>query len=136
MFPPNLNLEPKSSSQWSHTNPKNKMKEGLEFYKIEFRHFTDFRSNFHSQLSSTAHGNENTIYTFLRTPEENLPKLIADLRVSIAHFDATLVSALECYIRLYLGRNKNSKQIIKSMFPDHYSRFHDFQAQIRESYGK
>ena len=76
-------------------------------------HFTDFRFESHKNLSSTSHGNKNTIYTFMRTPEENRPKLEADLTISIAHFDTTLESALKCYVSLYLGRNKDYRELAK-----------------------
>ena len=117
MFPPDLDLEPKSPSQWSHTNPRVRIKEGLELYKIEPPHFADFRFRFHSALSSTAHGNDSTTYTLIRTPEENLPKLESDLTASIAHFQVVLLSALKCYIKLYLGRNKDYREIVQLCFP-------------------
>ena len=135
IFPPDLDL-PKRSGQWTDTSRKDKIKEGLKVYKIEFPHFADFRSEFHSRLSSTAHGNKNTIYTFLRTPEENRLKLEIDLTLSAGQFDITLLSALECYIKLYLGQNKDYREIIKSIFPCQYLQFHNFQGQIKDSYGK
>ena len=118
MFPPNLNLKPKSPFQWSHTIPTDKIEKGLKLYKIERPDFADWRFDFHKMLSFTAHGNENTIHMLAQTPEENLPKLEADFRVSIPHFDTVLVSALKCYIKLYLGRNNDCEKIVKSMFPD------------------
>ncbi len=45
-------------------------------------------------------------------------KLEEDLTKSIAFFEATLESALKCYVRLYLGRNVDHGEIVKSMFPD------------------
>ena len=69
-------------------------------------------------MSSTAHGNDNTINTLIQTPEKNLHKLEEDLTKSIAFFEATLESALKCYVRLYLGRNVDHGEIVKSMFPD------------------
>ncbi len=60
-FPPNLQL-PKRETQWTDTSRKGKIENGLKFYKIELPHFMDFRSKFHSQWSSTAHGNKDTIY--------------------------------------------------------------------------
>ena len=111
MFPPELDLKPKSGSQWSHTHPKDKNEQGLKLYNIEPSHFVDFRYEFHKGLSSTAHGNENTIHMFTRTPEENRPKLEADLTVSIAHLQVVLESALKCYIQLYLGRNADYRKI-------------------------
>lgn len=75
MFPPKLDLKSKSGSQWSDTHPKDKIEQGLKLYKIEPPQFADFRFGFHSNLSATAHGNDHTIYTFMQTPEENLPKL-------------------------------------------------------------
>ena len=118
LFPPELNLKRKSKTEWSHTSRKEKIEKGLKFYKIETSHFADFRSDFHSHLSSTSHGNEHTIYTFMRTPEENLPKLQADFTLSIAHFETTLESALKCYVNLYLGRKKDYREIIESMYPN------------------
>ena len=118
MFPPKLDLKPKSSSQWSPTSRKDKIEQGLKKYNIETDHFAEFRFSFHSNLSSTAHGNPNTIYTFTRTPQENLPQLEANLSISIAHFETTLESALKCYIHFYLGRNNDCKNIIDSMFPN------------------
>ena len=118
MFPPHLNLEPKSRFQWSHTIPTDKINQGLKLYKIERPDFADWRFDFHRMLSFTAHGNENTIHMFERTPEENRPKQTADLTLSIAHFDTVLVSALNCYIKFYLGRNNDCRKIVKSMFPD------------------
>ena len=118
MFPPTLDLKPKSSSQWSPTSPEDKIEQGLKKYNIETDHFADFRFGFHSNLSSTAHGNPNTIYTFTRTPQENLPQLEANLSISIAHFEITLESALKCYIHFYLGRYNDCKNIIDSMFPN------------------
>ena len=115
MFRPKLDLKPKSGSQWSDTHPKDKIEQGLKLYKIEPPHFADFRFGFHSNLSATAHGNDHTIYTFMQTPEENHPKLKADLTVSIAHFEVVLESALKCYIHLYLGRNKDCREIVESM---------------------
>ena len=107
----NLNLEPKSSSQWSHTNPKDKFKQGLKFYRIELPEFADYRFDFHSYSSSAAHGNLNTTYMLKQTPEENLSKLRADLTLSIGFFNVLLESALECYVKLYLGRNKDYKEL-------------------------
>ena len=114
MFPPKLNLGRKSKTEWSHTSRKHKIEKGLKLYKIELPHFSDFRFEFHSRLSSTSHGNDNTLYTFTRTPKENLPKLEADLTISIAHFYTTLRSALKCYIQLYLGRNRDYREIVDS----------------------
>ena len=116
IFPPDLEL-PKRGGQWTDTSRKDKIEQGLKFYKIEPDHFADFRFDFHSDLSSTAHGNADTISAFTRTPEENLPKLKANLTVSTAHFEVVLESALICYIQLYLGRNKDCEEIINSMFP-------------------
>ena len=113
MFPPELGLPLNVGSQWSDTHPKEKMEQGLKLYKIEPPDFADFRFEFHKGLSSTAHGNKNTIYTFMRTPEENRPKLEADLTISVAHFDITLASALKCYVSLYLGRNKDYRELAK-----------------------
>ena len=113
MFPPELNLKRKSKTEWSHTSRKDKIEKGLKLYKIERPVFADFRFEFHKGLSSTAHGNKNTIYTFMRTPEENLPKLEADLTISIAHFGITLESALKCYVSLYLGRNRDYRELAK-----------------------
>ena len=111
----NLNLEPKSTSQWSHTEPKDKFKQGLEFYKIELPDFADDRCDFHSYSSSAAHGNPNTTYMLKRTPEENLLKLRVDLTLSIGFFNVLLESALECYVRLYLGRNTDYKKLVESI---------------------
>ena len=113
MFPPELDLKRKSKTEWSYTSRKDKIEKGLKFYKIERPDFADFRFEFHSDLSSTSHGNVNTIYTFMRTAKENLPKLEADLTISIAHFDTTLASALKCYVSLYLGRNKDYRELAK-----------------------
>ena len=117
IFPPNLNLKPKSSTQWSHIHPKDKIEKGLKLYKIERPDFADFRYEFHSDLSSTAHGNDNTIHILMQTPEENRPKLEADFQLSIPYFDAALESGLKCYVKFYLGRNKDYEEIVKSMFP-------------------
>ena len=111
-FPPDLEL-PKRTGQWTDTSRKEKIKKGLKLYKIEPPQLSDFRFDFHSNLSSAAHGNSNTIYTLIQTPEENRPKLEADLTLSVAHFEATLGSALKCYVRLYLGRSKNYAEIVK-----------------------
>lgn len=111
MFPPELDLKPKSGSQWSKTSPQDKIEQGLKLYKIERPDFADFRFEFHSDLSSTAHGNEHTIYTLMQTSEENLPKLESDLTVSIAHLQVVLESALKCYIKFYLGRNVEYRKI-------------------------
>ena len=116
MFPSELNLKRKSKTEWSHTSRKEKIKGALKLYKIEPPHFADFRFRFHSALSSTAHGNDSTC-TLIRTPEENLPKLESDLTASIAHFQVVLLSALKCYIKLYLGRNKDYREIVKLCFP-------------------
>ena len=113
MFPPELNLKRKSKTEWSYTSRKEKIKKGLKLYKIEPLHFSDFRFDFHSDLSSAAHGNSNTIYTLIQTPEENRPKLEADLTLSVAHFETTLESALKCYVRLYLGRSKDYTEMVK-----------------------
>ena len=116
IFPHNLKLDPKSPSQWSYTSAKDKIEKGLKLYNIESSKFAEFRTEYHLNLSSGAHGNKNTFYTLIRTTEENIPMLIAQLRISIAHFDATLKSALECYFRLYLNRNKDYEEINKSFF--------------------
>ena len=116
MFPPHLNLKPKFPTQWTDTTRKEKIEQGLKLYKIEPPHFADFRSELHSYLSSTAHGNENTIFTYMQTPEKNLPKLEADLTVSIAHLEVVLESALNCYIKFYLARHNDCREIIKSMY--------------------
>ena len=92
------------------------MKQGLKLYKIERPDFVDSRFDFHKMLSYTAHGNDNTVYMLTQTPEENHPKLIADFRVSIPHFDITLKSGLKCYVQLYLGRKKDYEEMDKSMF--------------------
>ena len=118
MFPPELGLPLKAGSQWSDTKTGKKIEQGLKLYKIELPDFADRRSEIHKQLSSTAHGNDNTINTLIQTPEKNLHKLEEDLTKSIAFFEATLESALKCYVRLYLGRNVDHGEIVKSMFPD------------------
>ena len=112
--PPDLKL-PKRSSQWTDTSRRDKIEKGLKFYKIEPPNLIEFRSKFHSALSSAAHGNRNTIYTLTRTAEENFPKLEADLKLSIGSFEVALRSALKCYVQLYLGRNKDYRDILKSM---------------------
>ena len=118
IFPPDLEL-PKRKSQWTDTSRKEKIKKGLKKYKIELfdnpKSYPSHRLEFHSVLSSAAHGNDNTIYTFLRTKEENLPKLEADLTISIFSFDIDLASSLKCYIKLYLGQNKLYKEMVKSI---------------------
>ena len=114
-FPPDLEL-PKRGGQWTDTSRKDKIEKGLKFYKIESDHFADHRLDFHSFSSSAAHGNPNTIYTFVRTPEENRPKLEADLSISILEFEKTLESALKCYIHFYLGRFSDCRKIIDSLF--------------------
>ena len=122
IFLPKLGLPLKAGSQWSDTKTEKKIEQGLKLYKIELPDFADRRSEIHKQLSSTAHGNKNTINTLIRTPEENIHKLEEDLTRSIAFFEATLESALKCYVRLYLGRNADHGEIVKSMF-------HNFQVQ-------
>ena len=116
IFPPELGLPLNTGSQWSDTDPKEKIKKGLKLYKIECPDFADFRFGFHKILSSIAHGNNNTIDVLAQHPEENLCALIAGFRVSIPHFDITLKSALKCYVQLYLVRNKDYKEMDKSMF--------------------
>ena len=111
----NLNLEPKSSSQWSHTHPEAKFKLGLEFYKIELPEFADYRFGFHSYLSSDAHGNFNTTSMLKRTLEENLSKLRADLTLSTGFFNVLLESALKCYVQLYLARHSDHKKLMDSI---------------------
>ena len=118
LFPSELKLKRKSKTEWSHTSREDKIERGLKFYKIEPDHFADFRFKLHSGMSSTAHGNANTIYTLIRTPEENLPKLTADFKLSIGHFENVLKSALKCYVSLYLGRKKDYREIVESMYPD------------------
>ncbi|MCY3743599.1 MAG: hypothetical protein OXH00_21510 [Candidatus Poribacteria bacterium] len=109
------NLKPKSPSQWSHTDPKAKFKQGLEFYEIEPPEFADYRHDFHSLLSSYAHGNFNTTSMLKRTPEENLFKLRADLTLSIGFFNVLLESALKCYVQLYLARRSDYKKLMDSI---------------------
>ena len=116
IFQADLKLDPKSPSQWSHTSAKDKIEKGLKLYNIESSKFAEFRTEYHLNLSSGAHGNKNTFYTLIQTPEENLSRMIANITISIAHFDTTLKSALECYFRLYLNRNKDYKEINKSFF--------------------
>ena len=126
-FPPDLEL-PKRGGQWTDTSRKDKIEKGLKFYKIEPDHFADHRLDFHSFSSSAAHGNPNTIYTFIRTPEDNLPKLEADLSISILEFEKTLESALKCYIHFYLGRPSACKNIIDSMIRNKQFQIHNLQA--------
>lgn len=118
IFPPDLEL-PKRKSQWTDTSRKDKIQKGLKKYKIELfdnpKSYPSHRLEFHSNLSSTAHGNDNTIYTLLRTKEENLPKLEADLTISAFSFDIDLKSALKCYFIYYLGQNNLYRKIVKSM---------------------
>lgn len=91
----------------------------MKKYKIELfdnpKSYPSHRLEFHSDLSSAAHGNDNAIYTLIRTKKENLPKLEADLTMSIFSFDIDLESSLKCYIKLYLGRNTLYKEIVKSI---------------------
>ena len=118
IIPPELE-SPKRKSQWTDTSRKDKIQKGLKKYKIELfdnpKSYPNHRLKVHSDLSSTAHGNDNTIYTLLRTNEENLPKLEADLTISVFSFDIDLESALKCYIKLYLGQNELYKEIVKSI---------------------
>ena len=111
----NLNLEPKSTTQWSHTKPKDKIEQGLTFYKIELPDLADSRLESHSHLSSAAHGNPNTAFMLKRTPKENLLKIRADLTISVGFFNMLLESALECYVKLYLGRNGDYKELVESI---------------------
>ena len=110
---------PKRTSQWTNTSRKDKIQKGLKKYKIELfdnpKSYSNLRLESHSDLSSTAHGNDNTIYTLLRTSEENLSKLEADLTISVFSFDKDLESALKCYFQLYLGRNNLYREIVKSI---------------------
>ena len=118
IFPPDLEL-PKRKSQWTDTSRKDKIKKGLKKYKIELfdnpKSYPSHRLEFYSNLSSAVHGNDNTIYTLMRTKEENLPKLEADLTISAFSFDIDLKSSLKCYVKLYLGRNTLYKEIVKSI---------------------
>ena len=111
-FPSDLKL-PKRETQWTDTSREVKKERGLKLYKIESPDFADYRVEHHKGLSSTAHGNENNIYTFMQTPEENLRKLRADLTLSIGYFDVTFESALKCYFQMYLGRNKDYRDLAK-----------------------
>lgn len=118
IIPPDLE-SPKRKTQWTDTSRKDKIQKGLKKYKIELfdnpKSYPNHRLEFHSHFSSTAHGNNNTIYTLLRTNKENFPKLEADLTISIFSFDIDLESALKCYIKLYLGQNTLYKEIVKSI---------------------
>ena len=118
IFPPDLE-SPKRRSQWTDTSRKDKIEKGLKLYKIELfdnpKSYSNRRLESHSDLSSTAHGNENTIYTLTRTKEKNLRKMEADLTISIFRFDIDLESALRCYVKFYLGRNALYKEIVKSI---------------------
>ena len=118
IIPPELE-SPKRQSQWTDTSRKDKIQKGLKKYKIELfddpKNYPNHRLEFHSVLSSAAHGNDNTIYTLLRTNKENLPKLEADLTISIFSFDIDLKSALKCYFMYYLGQNNLYRKIVKSM---------------------
>ena len=117
IFPPELGFPLNTGSQWSKTSPQDKMEQGLKLYKIEHPDFVDFRFGSHNIFSSIAHGNNNsTIDMLAQTPEENLRFLIAGFQVTIPHLDTTLKSALKCYIQLYLGRNKDYEEMVKSMF--------------------
>ena len=111
IFSPELDLKPKSSSQWSHTDTKDKIKQGVDFYKIELPDTAHFGSEVHSNLSSAAHGNPNITYMLKLTPEKSLRKLRADLTSSIKFFNVLLESALKCYIKFYLGRNAEYREI-------------------------
>ena len=57
IFPSELGLPLNTGSQWSDTDPKEKMEQGLKLYQIERPDFVDFRFDFHKMLSSIAHGN-------------------------------------------------------------------------------
>ena len=118
IIPPELE-SPKRQSQWTDTSRKDKIQKGLKKYKIELfddpESYPSHRLEFHSNLSSAAHGNDNTIYTLMRTKEENLPKLEADLTISIFSFDIDLKSALKCYFIYYLGQNNLYRKIVQSM---------------------
>lgn len=50
IFPPELGLPRNAGSQWSDTDPKEKMKRGLKLYKIEPPDFVDFRFDFQLYL--------------------------------------------------------------------------------------
>ena len=119
IIPHDLELPKKRKSQWTDTSRKDKIKKGLKKYKIESfdnpQNYPSHRLKFYSDLSSTAHGNENTIYTLMRTNKENLPKLEADLTISAFSFDIDLESALKCYFIYYLGQNNLYKEIVKSL---------------------
>jgi len=107
----NTHLEPKGSF-WSTIKPEDKKKQGLAFYKIETPDFTDHLHSIRHDLSSAAHGNRLTIYTFTRTPEENTLQLEAELTYSVALFDAVMRSAIKCYFRLYLNKPNDCKTMI------------------------
>ena len=117
-IPHDLEL-PKRKSQWTDTSRKDKIKQGLKKYKIEsfdnLGSYPNHRLMFYSELSSTAHGNENTIYTLTRTNKKNLRKLEADFTISLFSFDIDLESALKCYFIYYLGQNNLYRKIVKSL---------------------
>lgn len=118
IIPHDLKL-PKRESQWTDTSRKDKIQKGLKKYKVELfddpKSYPSHRLEFHSNLSSAAHGNDNTIHTLTRTKEENLPELEADLTISAFSFDIDLKSALKCYFIYYLGQNNLYRKIVKSM---------------------
>ena len=117
-IPHDLEL-PKRKTQWTDTSRNDKIKQGLKKYKIEPfdnpNSYANYRLRFHSDLSSTAHGNENTIYTLTRANEKNRRKLEADFTISLFSFDIDLESALKCYFIYYLGQNNLYREIVKSL---------------------
>lgn len=109
--------KPNNRNFWSTIDNKNKIKEGLEFYKIELPILTDYRGSIRRNLSSAAHGNRVSFFTLTRTHEENVSSLEIELTASVSFFHLVMRSAIECYFRLYLNKQKEYKEIISVMFP-------------------
>ena len=113
----NTHITPRKGSFWSDISPKERMKKGLELYRIEPPHFTGYRHSIRHNLSSTAHGNNNTIFTFTDTDQENIQRLETTLAHSVPFFEVVMRSAIKCYFLLYLNKQKEFDEIFSSIYP-------------------
>ncbi|MDE0636584.1 MAG: hypothetical protein OXI43_12155 [Candidatus Poribacteria bacterium] len=113
--PTELDLKSKYPTQWSRTDRDNKIKQGLNFYKLELPDSAYYGSDVNRSLSSAAHGNISATHILKLTSEEKLLKLRADLTASVKFFNVLLKSALKCYVKLYLGRNRDYRELVKSI---------------------
>ncbi len=96
-------LKPTNSGKWSNTTRKDKINQGLGLY-ITTPNLTDHIYNIRQLLSSEAHGNTHTFYSFTSKPEDNIRKLKSHLSYSVSSFQAVIYTTIKYYFDFYLNK--------------------------------